>query len=124
MQVTVEDGYIADILCKTVSASGNAARFRNDWFAEEQYATGTQCVGKESMRMKKLFGYAEKYIAGSNWKDLAMLKFCLFAMGILAGMRIPERNRKQAGWIAAAVFTATYIPLMAKFFSVIREGEE
>ena len=78
---------------------------------------------ERSMRMKKLFGYAEKYIARSDWKDLAMLKFCLFAMGVLAGMRIPERNRKQAGWVAIAVFAATYIPLMAKFFSVIGEGE-
>ena len=81
-------------------------------------------ASERSMRMKKLFGYAEKYIAKSDWKDLAMLKFCLFAMGLLAGMRIPERNRRQAGWIAAAVFAATYIPLMAKFFSVIREKED
>lgn len=73
--------------------------------------------------MKKLFCYAEKYIAECNWKDLAMLKFCLFAMGVLAGMQIPRKNRKQAGWIAAAVFAATYIPLMAKFFSVVRESE-
>lgn len=74
--------------------------------------------------MKKLFCYADRYIEKSDWKDLAMLKFCLFAMGVLAGMRIPEKNRKQAGWIAAVVFVATYIPLMAKFFSVIKEGEE
>ena len=57
--------------------------------------------------MKKLFCYAEKYIAKSDWKDFAMLKFCLFSMGILAGMQIPKRNRKQAGWIAAVVFTGT-----------------
>lgn len=74
--------------------------------------------------MKKLFCYADRYIEKSDWKDLAMLKFCLFAMGVLAGMRISEKNRKQAGWIAAVVFVATYIPLMAKFFSVIKEGEE
>lgn len=74
--------------------------------------------------MKKLFCYAEKYIAKSDWKDFAMLKFCLFSMGILAGMQIPKRNRKQAGWIAAAVFTGTYIPLMAKFLSVLMEREE
>ena len=74
--------------------------------------------------MKKLFCYAEKYIAKSDWKDLAMLKFCLFAMGVLAGMQISEKNRKQVGWIAVAVFVATYIPLMAKFFSVIKEKEE
>ena len=73
--------------------------------------------------MKKLFCYADKYIEKSDWKDLAMLKFCLFSMGILAGMWIPGKSRKQAGWIAAAVFVATYIPLMAKFFSVIAEKE-
>lgn len=83
-----------------------------------------QGAGKERMRMKRLFCYAEKYIAKSDWKDFAMFKFCLFAMGVLAGMRIPEKNRKQAGWIAAAVFLATYIPLMTKFFFVVREGEE
>lgn len=74
--------------------------------------------------MKKLFCYADRYIRKSDWKDLAMIKFCLFSMGILAGMRIPEKNRKQAGWFAAAVFAVTYIPLMAKFFSVITEKEE
>ena len=74
--------------------------------------------------MKKLFCYADGYIRKSDWKDLAMIKFCLFSMGILAGMRIPEKNRKQAGWIAAAVFAVTYISLMAKFFSVITEKEE
>ena len=44
-------------------------------------------------------------------------------MGILAGMQIPGKNKRQTGWIAAAVFVATYIPLMAKFFSVILEKE-
>lgn len=74
--------------------------------------------------MKKLFYYAEKYIAESDWKDLAMLKFCLFSMGVLAGMRIPKKNRKRAGRIAIAIFAATYIPLMAKFFSVITEKDK
>lgn len=81
-------------------------------------------MGKESIGMKKLFYYADKYIERSDWKDLAMLKFCLFSMGILAGMRIPKKNRKQAGWMATAVFVATYIPLIAKFFFVIGEKEE
>ena len=74
--------------------------------------------------MNKLFYYADKYIEESDWKDLAIIKFCLFSMGILAGIQIPKRSRQQAGWIAGAVFVATYIPLMAKFFSVILEKEE
>ena len=74
--------------------------------------------------MKKLFCYADRYIKKCDWKDLVMLKFCLFSLGGLAGMQIPGKNKRQAGWIAAAVFAATYIPLMAKFFSVVLEKEE
>lgn len=97
--------------------------FLIDWSVENRDDRETQDVGRERVGMKRLFVYAEKYIAKSDWKDLAMLKFCLFSMGVLAGMRIPEEKRRKAGWIAAAVFAATYIPLMAKFFSVVREGE-
>lgn len=85
--------------------------------------TGAWAAGKESNGMKRLFDYADRYVAKSDWKDLTLLKFCLFAMGVLTGMRIPEKNRKQAVRIAAAVFVSTYIPLMAKFFSVITEKE-
>ncbi len=74
--------------------------------------------------MKKLFCYADRYLERSDWRDIAMLKFCLFSLGILAGIRIPAKNRKQAVCVAAAVFAATYIPLMAKFISVILEEEK
>ncbi len=74
--------------------------------------------------MKKLFYYANQYIKKSSWKDLALIKFCLFSMGILAGISIPEKRKERAGIIAAFVFTVTYIPLMMKFISVVREKEE
>ena len=73
--------------------------------------------------VKKLFGYADRHLEKSDWKDLEMIKFCLFSMGVLADLVTSNKNRKTAGWIAAAVFAATYIPLMAKFFSVVREKE-
>ncbi len=74
--------------------------------------------------MKKLFNYADKYIRRSTWKDFALLKFCLFAIGVLAGMQIPEKNQKTARIASAVVFTVTYIPLMMKFLSVIMERDE
>ena len=52
-----------------------------------------------------------------------MLKFCLFSIGVLAGMCIAEKDRKTVRAVAAAVFTVTYIPLMTKFLSVIMEEE-
>lgn len=69
--------------------------------------------------MKKLFDYADKYIQKSSWKDIAMLKFCLFSMGTLAGMQISKKNKRSAGMIAAFVFTVTYIPLMTKYIRIV-----
>ncbi len=74
--------------------------------------------------MKKLFYYGDRYLEKSDWKDMAVLKFCLFSMGILAGMRIPEKNRKKAAVIALFTFLITYIPLMAKFIWIMAENEK
>lgn len=74
--------------------------------------------------MRKLFVYADRYLERSSWKDLALVKFCLFSIGVLAGMRISEKNKKCVGIVAAAVFLATYVPLMAKFFAVVMEEDE
>ena len=70
--------------------------------------------------MKKLLDYADRYIENSTWKDVAMLKFCLFSLGILAGMQIPKKDKKEAGILALAVFVLTYIPLMKKLVDMIR----
>ena len=72
--------------------------------------------------MKKLFDYADQYIQESSWKDMALLKFCLFAMGILAGMQIPGKSRKRVTIAAALVFAVTYIPLMSKYVRIIVEN--
>lgn len=74
--------------------------------------------------MKNLFCYADKYLRKSSWKEMAMLKFCLFSMGILAGMQIPPRYKKKAGILAILVFLVTYIPLMKKFVDVVTEKDE
>ncbi len=47
--------------------------------------------------MKCLFGYADRYIQKSSWKDMALLKFCLFSMGILIGMQLPEKKQEKGG---------------------------
>ena len=74
--------------------------------------------------MKQLFGFVDVYLARSDWKDLTLIKFCLFSMGLLAGMVIPRKSRKPAGIAAAIVFVLTYVPLMAKFFGIVFEDTE
>lgn len=73
--------------------------------------------------MKKLFGYADAYVKQSDWKDLAMIKFCLAAIGMLTGISLPSQKKKTAALAAGAVFIVTYIPLMGKFFRIVAQGE-
>lgn len=63
----------------------------------------------------KLFDASDKYLEKCKWMDIALLKFCLCAIGILIGMRIPKDKRNAARVTAGIVFTAAYVPLMAKF---------
>ncbi len=42
--------------------------------------------------MNKLFESADLYLQESDWKDLAVIKFCLFSVGVLAGTQLPSRR--------------------------------
>ena len=66
----------------------------------------------------KLFDIANKYCKESDWKILAMVKFCLFSMGIMVGVLLPDRFRNVALIIFGVIFIATYVPLMSKFFKL------
>ena len=69
----------------------------------------------------KLFEVANKYCKESDWKILAMVKFCLFSMGIMVGVLLPDRFRNVVLIIFGVVFINTYIPLMSKFLKLWKE---
>lgn len=72
----------------------------------------------------KLFEIANKYCKESDWKILAMVKFCLFSMGIMVGVLLPDRFRNVVLIIFGVIFIVTYIPLMSKFFKLWKEERE
>lgn len=72
--------------------------------------------------MKVLFDSADWFLKESDWKDLALIKFCLFSMGVLVGTQLPEKYRKPAGIAATCVFSMTYGPLMLKYFGIVKEN--
>lgn len=74
--------------------------------------------------MNKLFDLADRYLEESDWKDLAMLKFCLAAIGLLIGLQIPKEKKKPAALAAGTMFLLTYVPQMAKFFRIAKEELE
>lgn len=72
--------------------------------------------------MKKLLQSADRYIESMTWKDVALLKTCVAAVGFCAGMLLPEKKRKPALIIVIGIFAATYIPLLTKFIPFLRES--
>ncbi len=73
--------------------------------------------------MTRLFEAANRYIETSDWKIIAVLKFCLISLGMMIGMLIPPDRKKGVFLGALGVFFAAYIPLMAKFFRVLTGKE-
>lgn len=68
----------------------------------------------------KLFDAANQYCKESDWKTLAMIKFCLCSMGVIIGVLLPQSVKTEALTIAAVVFVITYVPLMIKLFKVFK----
>ena len=73
--------------------------------------------------MKKLFAAADRYIQTSDWKTIAVLKFCLISLGMMAGMQIKPKHRKAVFCGCLGVFGITYVPLMEKLFRVFTGKE-
>ena len=69
--------------------------------------------------MRKLFEYANIYASQSTFKDFALIKFCLCAIGVFIGVLLPESVQAYALIVAGAVFLITYILLMLKFIKLI-----
>ena len=81
-------------------------------------------VLERSFIMRKLLDIGNRYAKESTWKDFALVKFCLFAMGLAAGTQVPDKYKKAAVGAAAGVFAVTYVPLMAKLFRIAFRGKK
>lgn len=71
--------------------------------------------------MKMFFEIGNRYAKQSDWKDFALTKCCLCAVGILIGMLIPAAAKGTAAIVAAIVFLITYALLMRKTFRIFRD---
>ncbi len=74
--------------------------------------------------MKCLLAYADKYLQKSDWRDIGVIKFCLFFFGLFAGTFVPQKYIKCGRNVALIGFVGTAILIMRKFFSVIMEKDE
>ena len=65
--------------------------------------------------MNKWTEAGDQYLKASDWKDIAVLKICVCAVGILVGLAMPWRKKWAVAWIASLTFVLAYVPLMGKF---------
>ncbi len=73
--------------------------------------------------MNRLLEAANRYIQTSDWKIIAVLKFCLISLGMIVGLFVRKEHRGRVLAGAVFVFFATYIPLMVKFCRVFTGKE-
>ena len=71
----------------------------------------------------KLFEAANHYVETSDWKIIAVLKFCLISLGVMVGMMIRPEHKRPVFFGVLGVFGATYIPLMVKFCRIFAGKE-
>ena len=71
----------------------------------------------------KLFEAANRYVETSDWKIIAVLKFCLISLGMMVGMMIKPEHKRRVFLGALGVFGITYIPLMVKFYRIFAGKE-
>ena len=69
--------------------------------------------------MQKLLDYGDQFAKESTWKDFALVKLCLCAIGVMWGMTIPKKVQKPVAFIAILVLITTYVPLMLKVFRIL-----
>ncbi len=74
--------------------------------------------------MDKLFLSADDYLEKATWRDIAVLKFCLLALGIAIGCMVKKEYRKPVIQLSLLVFLATYIPLMSRYLPCLQERFE
>ncbi|MBR3795379.1 MAG: permease of phosphate ABC transporter [Clostridia bacterium] len=71
--------------------------------------------------MNKLFVAANQFCKESDWKTIAVLKFCLLSLGIIIGVLLPRSAKPIIIGACLIVFLVTYIPLMTKLFRVFKK---
>ena len=97
---------------------------REKWKHQKNKHVKMSNSGVEASQMKRLFELGNQYVRESDWKDLALVKFCLCAMGIMIGTQVPTKHKKAVVTGALGVFVVTYIPLMAKLFKIAMRKDE
>ena len=69
--------------------------------------------------MKKLLKITNEYIKTMKWEDVALLKVCLFSLGLLSGIFLRRSDNKAAKAAAGVSFAVSYVVIMKDFIAFL-----
>lgn len=73
-------------------------------------------VRKGTVLMKEFINCVKEQVKEIELKDLAFIKICTLALGILLGMAAPKKLKKPIFIIIILVYIVTMIPILVKIF--------
>ncbi|MBR2676343.1 MAG: hypothetical protein IKE28_05485 [Solobacterium sp.] len=73
--------------------------------------------------MKKLFRTADRYIQTSDWRLFSVIKICILAAGVMAGILVKPKYKKPVFLSALGIFSVSYVPLMTRLFRMLKNED-
>ena len=68
------------------------------------------------MFVKSLFSYADAYIKNCTWKDLALVKFCLCAIGVMIGLKCSKGEKEDSVSGVTSRFSGDLFPFDGEIY--------
>lgn len=69
--------------------------------------------------MKRWLEAADEYLKKWGVCEVALLKLCVCAAGVLLGLAVPRRHRNKAAIAASIIFSVTYVLVMLPFLKLL-----
>ena len=72
--------------------------------------------------IEQVMDTANTYIKDSDWTDLALIKFCMLAIGVIIGATVCGKKKVPVIVISSIVFVVTLIPILIRFLPILSEN--
>ena len=77
----------------------------------------------KSLSSTPICKYGTAFVKRSSPKELALIKLCVCAAGVLLGAAAPKKARGPVVFCSLLAFVGTAIPLVTKFFDFVIGGK-
>lgn len=74
--------------------------------------------------MNKLIATGNRFCKEIDLTEMALLKICVAAFGVLVGLGSAKRHKTGMSFLAGFALIATLIPLAARFLSIFTSSED